>query len=160
MKTILLSIVFLLAASAAQAANTLTWNDNSGKLGGCTSNPPGPCDQETNFVIQKMPSGGSSFSDYQTVGANVTTFVDATGVSGDCYRIYAKNSAGNSPFSNVACKSLIPGAPDGLQITLEFPLTFAGTFKNNRITAADKENGLKLAGIVGKKSVFSGTVTR
>ena len=77
-----------LAASVISASQIdLTWADNS--------------DDEDGFKIERSPDG-SSFTQIDTVGANVTSYSDA-GLSADTlyyYQVRAYNAAGDSSYSN------------------------------------------------------------
>lgn len=89
----------LTAAQLSATQVKLTWVDNSGT--------------ETGFVIQRQAVGGK-WATIAQVGANVTTFSDAT-VSARkkyLYRVNAINQAGNSPYSNVAEPTAAAALPD------------------------------------------------
>src|SRR4051812_17763145 len=79
----------LAAVSASSSEIDLTWTDNSSN--------------ETGFLIQRSPDG-STWSNFTTVGAGVTTYAD-TGLTASTtyhYRVSAFNSAGYSSVSNMA----------------------------------------------------------
>jgi predicted phage tail protein len=62
----------------------------------------------------------ADFTEVGTVGANITQFsLSLSGNYGDkfCFRVYAFNAVGDSPDSNVACKTL-PDAPSLPPVTL------------------------------------------
>jgi hypothetical protein len=68
---------------------------------------------ETGFVIERS-SGGGSFSVIATVGANVTTYTDGTGQTGNQkYRVRAFNTAGYSAYSNQINLKVSGGAKRG-----------------------------------------------
>ncbi|MFT3891907.1 MAG: fibronectin type III domain-containing protein [Anaerolineales bacterium] len=104
------------SALSAVAVNTnrvdLTWTDNSGN--------------ETGFTIERaLVTGGvtGAFTAIDGVGANVTTYTDPTVLPSTtyAYRIFAYNTAGNSPYSNVATVTTPeagPTAPSNLTATL------------------------------------------
>jgi hypothetical protein len=58
-------------------------------------------DNETSFVVQRRYSGWI-WGDVATVGANITSFLDTTGINNVTYeyRVVAQNGTGSSPFSN------------------------------------------------------------
>ena len=100
-KTLLVVWLSLFIPTIAHAV-TLTWQDNStGELG---------------FKIERAPTSSGTFAQIGQVGIGVTTYVDAAGVSGNCYRVLAYNQGGNSPYSNVACVVALPIAPTGLTL--------------------------------------------
>jgi titin len=88
-----------LAASAASSSQiNLSWTDNA--------------KDETGFEVERS-TDGTNFSRIAEVGVNVTTYSN-TGLNSSTkyyYRIRAKNSAGNSPYSNVAEATTALGAP-------------------------------------------------
>jgi len=91
----------LTATTSGQNQINLTWADNSGN--------------ETGFKIErKTPQGGTSvYAEIATVGANLTSYSD-TGLSAGTqyfYRIRAANAGGQSPYSNEANATTLPGAP-------------------------------------------------
>lgn len=99
---ILLLIVSLSVTSNAFAASAiLNWVDNSG-------NNVAVNDQEAGFNVERKLNTGV-YALLGTVGANVTSFTDNTLVQGlvdntYCYRVQAFNTAGNSAYTNEACK--------------------------------------------------------
>lgn len=72
---------------------------------------------ESGFVIERAPAATGPFVAIASVGASVKTYTN-TGISASTtyfYRVKATNSAGSSPYSNVASAStagLITGTPD------------------------------------------------
>jgi beta-lactamase superfamily II metal-dependent hydrolase len=89
------------ATSASQIA--LSWTDNSGN--------------EDGFRIERR-SGGGSFAEIATVGANVTTYGD-TGLAASTayeYRVRAFNGGGTSPYSNTA-SATTPSAPPSITLS-------------------------------------------
>jgi len=87
----------------------LAWRDNS--------------DNETSFVIQRSVAGGA-FTDFRTVGADITTFTDTTVSPGTtyAYRVRANNGSGrDSEYSNTAqgtpraSSASLPAAPASLK---------------------------------------------
>jgi hypothetical protein len=67
----------------------LSWTDNS--------------TNEDSFHVERQDQGGA-FTEVASVPANVTTFTDSglSAVSFHLYRVRARNSAGNSPYTAVA----------------------------------------------------------
>ncbi|AKL96346.1 fibronectin type III domain-containing protein [Clostridium aceticum] len=86
---------------------TLSWRDQSRS--------------ETGFKIERKVPGGS-YTQINTVDANVTTYKDTGLVSGKTYiyRVRAYNSAGNSYFTNevTVISGNIPDAPTNLTVTI------------------------------------------
>jgi predicted phage tail protein len=116
MKSILCSVcIFAFCAvltptpnSSAQVKSsaTLQWQDNSGN--------------EQGFGIEMLSPTDADFTEVGTVDANITQFsLSLSGNYGDvfCFRVYAFNAAGDSPDSNIACKTL-PDAPSLPPVTL------------------------------------------
>ena len=101
-------LAFLLVSFLAGSANaaTVSWQDNS--------------DNETTFKIYRATTAISQFVEVGSVGANVITFVDPAGAPGNCWRVPAANSAGESHPSNVACLPqpviIIPLSPTGTAV--------------------------------------------
>jgi len=60
---------------------------------------------EDKFMIDRSTNGGTNWSVRDSVAANTTLYTDAglTQNTQYCYRVYAKNCIGLSPFSNVIC---------------------------------------------------------
>ena len=81
--------VSLTATAASSSQINLSWGDRSS--------------DETGFVVE-CSTDGTAFTAIATVGANVTTYVN-TGLLPDrtyAYRVKARNSAGDSGYSNTA----------------------------------------------------------
>mgnify|MGYP001340643420 CR=1 FL=1 len=101
--TIATILLFLAWATTAQAA-TLTWQSNSGGT-------------ETGFKIYRATTAISNFVQVDSVAANIVIFLDPAGAPGNCWRVTAFNSAGESQPSNVACLAqpviIIPLSPSG-----------------------------------------------
>src|SRR5262249_40893586 len=146
MKKSFFALLLLCILSGSSGAATLIWKDNSGFMPGCSLNAPGTCDAEAGFHIQNLAEAAIQFTTLDTVGANVTTYVDRAAQAGDCYRVDAFNVAGVSGFSNVACLPLRPKDPSDLKLSMEF----SGTFRNDRITAKSAD-GYQLAGLIKKR---------
>ncbi len=87
---LLASALFYLLSFLARDGAAVVWRDNS--------------TNEDGFYIEKKPVGASNFMRIARVGPNVTTYFDASGVPGDCYRVQAYNAAGMSGYTNEACK--------------------------------------------------------
>jgi predicted phage tail protein len=104
-------------SAQVQSSATLQWQDNSGN--------------EQGFGIEILSPTDAGFTEVGTVGANITQFsLTLSGNYGDrfCFRVYAFNVSGDSPDSNIACKTLpeapsmppvtAPSTPSGLHATL------------------------------------------
>lgn len=68
---------------------------------------------EANYIVQRS-TNGSSYSNYRTLAANVTSFTD-TGLPDNTtyyYRVYARNATGRSSNSNAINASTLLAAPD------------------------------------------------
>lgn len=100
MKKLLLVLLTLLPVAASFAAATLSWTDNS--------------NNETGFEIERAPKG-RAFAKIGTVGANVTTYLDATAKAGDSYsyRVRAFNGSGFSlTYTNIVeWQGVVPANP-------------------------------------------------
>ena len=71
---------------------------------------------ESGFRVERSAAIGGPWSAIGALSANVTSFYDYYPPAADhpaCYRVYATNSYGDSPASNVACTA-IPAVPTGL----------------------------------------------
>ncbi len=76
-----------LGATAGSASVTLNWRDNSAN--------------ESGFRLERKPKSGA-WSVVKNTGANVTSYVDASGKGNWQYRVRAFNGAGSSAPSNIA----------------------------------------------------------
>jgi hypothetical protein len=88
----------LSATAVSQTQINLSWTDNSSN--------------ETGFKIERG-TDGINFSQIATVGANVTTYQNTTGLSANTtyyYRVRAYNSQ-NSNYSNAASATTLPNPP-------------------------------------------------
>jgi hypothetical protein len=79
-----------------------TWVDNS--------------DNEDGFRIERRLAISETYTPVAIVGANITSYIDYGLVDGEiyCYRAFAFNAAGSSPYSNEACAAARPDTSDGL----------------------------------------------
>jgi len=90
------AIAFFLRRYALPAV--LTWTASAGQVDG--------------YRIYRAESISTPFALIGTGAGNLTTFTDAAGAAGHCWRVTAFNSAGESQASNNACLLLvIPTAP-------------------------------------------------
>jgi len=96
------------ATGANSSTMSLTWTDNA--------------NNETGFKIERSPDN-ATWSQINTVGANVVSYTDATGLSPSTtyyYRIRAYNAGGDSAYSTVdpGTTTAIPAIPTGLTPTV------------------------------------------
>jgi fibronectin type 3 domain-containing protein len=103
----------------------LSWTDNA--------------TAESGFRIQRK-TGAGSFSQIAQVGANVTTFINQTGLAPATqytYRVRAFNGSGNSAFSNEETETTpsLPAAPSDVQGTLVPGPRIDLTWTDNTINA-------------------------
>ncbi len=98
----------------------LSWADNS--------------TNEDGFRIERKVGTTGTFSVIATVGPNVTSYTDASLVSGTtyCYRVNAFNGAGNSPYSPEVCATTAMTTPPTTQqfqlaVTVVKTITTSGT---------------------------------
>jgi hypothetical protein len=99
----------LVATPVSANSIEVTWTDNS--------------DNEEGFLIQRKLTVGGTWADLTTVGADETSFVDGSLVTGNeyCYRIRAFNAAGNSAYTAEDC-----AIPTGIEeITSGIPSEFS-----------------------------------
>ena len=101
MLKLFLSLIFCLLATPVFAAGTLTWTDNSAN--------------EDGFNIYRAPNKTGTFTLVGSVAANVTTYADASGASGNCYKVTSfiqidATTQSESVFSNTDC---LPPEPPG-----------------------------------------------
>jgi hypothetical protein len=77
--------------ATSSSSISLNWTDNS--------------NDETSFVVQRSTTTGTGFTTIATLGANITSYIDNTGLTASTtyfYQVFATNAAGNSGFSNEA----------------------------------------------------------
>ena len=89
---LLLVLAPLVTYGVSMAAQLrLTWADNS--------------TNEDGFKIDRKTGTNGTYAQVASLGANVTTYTDSTVIAGTtyCYRVYAFNAAGNSPYTLDAC---------------------------------------------------------
>jgi ribosomal protein S6E (S10) len=130
-----------LAATAGSNSIDLIWADNS--------------TNETGFTIERS-SQGSAFSVLTTVGANLTTYTDATAVAGIqySYRVKATGGTSGSGYSNTSVAT-IP-----VVITVADPSGLTATAGENSITLGWSDNSDNETGFVIERSAsLSGTFT-
>ncbi len=75
------------------------------------------------FLIQRKLTAGGTWADLTTVGADVTSYLDISLVTGNeyCYRVRAFNAAGNSAYTSEDC-----AVPTGIEeITSGIPSEFS-----------------------------------
>jgi hypothetical protein len=87
---------------------------------------------ESGFYIERKKGSGGTYSVIDSVGANVSTFTDMTGVGGShyFYRVRGYNSYVRSAYSNevnltlTGIKSDRPGVPDKFDLSQNYPNPF------------------------------------
>ena len=94
------------------ASLQVSWTDNS--------------DDEDGFSIERKLDPNGTYVVIATVGPNVTFYSDSSLANSTtyCYRVNAFNSAGNSAYTNEACKTpsgITPLPPSGNTITTNIP---------------------------------------
>jgi Fibronectin type III domain len=123
----------LTATAVSSAGIELAWTDNA--------------DSETGFKIERG-TDGVNFTEIGTTAANTAAYSD-TGLSASTtyyYRVAATNSAGDSPYSNIANAATqapaatAPAAPTSLLATAESSTGIDLTWTDN----ADSETGFKV----------------
>lgn len=109
MRTLILASLLLavaLPAWAQASSNKLTWTDNA--------------TNEANFNIERGTAAtvaacqtGVTFAPLITISANLVSFTDLSVNEGTvyCYRVNASNTAGPSPYSNIAGRLVPPTVP-------------------------------------------------
>lgn len=120
------------ATAAACDQINLTWTDNA--------------DNESGFKIERSPNG-STFSQIDTVGANITDYSDTTVAENTTYwyRVRAYNTAGDSAYSNTdsattpTCPAEPPAAPSNLKLKGKRGLVEMSWTDNS-----DNENGFRI----------------
>lgn len=87
-------LALVLAPERVTAAQlTLSWTDNAGN--------------ETGYRVERKTGSSGSYGEIVDLPVNTTTYTD-TNVAGSttyCYRVRAYNDAGNSGYSNKACRT-------------------------------------------------------
>ncbi|GAB2560545.1 fibronectin type III domain-containing protein [Spirosoma areae] len=120
-----------LAATAASPSQiNLTWTDNA--------------DNESGFDLERS-TDGTNFTKVADSGANATAYSDQ-GLQPRTtyyYRIRAKNTAGNSPYSNVA-NATTPDAPPATPARLTATATSPNQINLQWADVSDNETGFQL----------------
>ncbi|MGH7600708.1 MAG: fibronectin type III domain-containing protein, partial [bacterium] len=112
---------------------------------------------EDGFKIERKAGAAGTYVQIATVGANVTTFSNLSGLSPNTeyfYRVRAHNANGNSAFSNTASATTLAGAP-----TAPSSLT-ATAASNTRINLAwtdnsNNEDGFKIEIKAGPSGTYT-----
>ena len=101
----------LVASVVSPSQVNLSWTDNS--------------TNEAGFRVQRKVSGGSTWSELNLTGQNVTFFQDTQVLGGQSYsyRVIGFNQTGDSGPSNEATVTTpaVPTAPTDLRVTLDSP---------------------------------------
>ena len=106
-RDLILSPLLLLVALSVPRGSpagelSATWVDNS--------------NNEAGFMLERRTATTEAFTPIAIVGPNVTSYNDSGLVEGEiyCYRVFAFNTAGSSPYSNEACGPARPDTSGGL----------------------------------------------
>jgi hypothetical protein len=98
---------------------------------------PGAPTTQTGFVVERAAGLTAAFASIATTTA--PSYLDASGVAGQCYRVRATNAVGTSAPSNVACATT-PPLGITLTITTNSPIgremTFSGTLTGSTTLSA------------------------
>jgi fibronectin type III domain protein len=139
----------LTATAVSSAGINLTWTDAS--------------DSENGFKVERSVDG-ATFTEAGTTATNTATFSD-TGLTASTkyyYRVCARNSAGDSPYSNIAAATTqapaltVPVAPSGLSATAVSSTGINVSWTDN----SDNEDGYKIErSIDGTSFTQIGTTT-
>ena len=124
----------LIATAISNSQINLSWSDNASN--------------ESGYVVQRSNSTATGFSNIATLGPNITSYIDSSGLSGSTtyyYRIYARNSIGNSAYSNTASAQTqstgsVPVAPTSLSATAVSPTEINLSWTDN----ADNESSYEV----------------
>lgn len=137
----------LSAATTGSGSIALNWTDNASN--------------ETGFVIERS-SNGTSYTSIGSVGANVTSFNNASGLSADSkyfYRVRAVNGAVASNNSNVANTSTLPTFTNTRWVDSSFVGSSTGSYAApyktiaSALSAAGAGDGIVLRGGTYKEGV-------
>jgi chitodextrinase len=125
----------LVAAGASDTQINLSWQTSATADG---------------FVVETAPSANGPWTGIATVGPNVTTYMQMglSSLSTYYFHVYAYNSLGNSPYSNIASGTTL-AAPDTIAPSIPSGLT-ASAISSNRVNlswvGATDSGGSGLAG--------------
>lgn len=147
----------LSAVTVSESSISLSWSDNSLN--------------ESNFVLQRSLSSGAGFVTIATLSANVKDYAD-NGLSASTtyyYRVYAKNSAGNSANSNETSATTdapaiaVPNAPSNLsavatsEANISLSWISTSTVESSTIVQRSVSSGTGFATIASLTGVISYT---
>jgi len=131
----------LTATTVSSSQINLAWTDNAS--------------DETGFIVERKTGAAGTFAQITSLGANVTSFADNSGLAASTqyfYRVAAFNASGNSAYTSEAnattSASTLPNAPTNLAATAmnSTQIDIAWT------DAASNETGFKIerkTGVVG-----------
>jgi hypothetical protein len=128
----------LQAAVVSKNQINLTWTDNAAN--------------EDGFKIERKLSSAATYTQIDTVGADVTSY-SSTGLTQNTaysYRVRAYNASGNSAYSNVASATTLPNSPAGPS-----GLT-ATTVSNNQIDLSWQDNANNELGFLIRRKTGAG----
>ncbi|MGB7156758.1 MAG: fibronectin type III domain-containing protein, partial [Tepidisphaeraceae bacterium] len=97
----------LSATAVSSSQIDLAWNDVA---------------TETGYTIERSLTGTGGWTQIDTVGANVTTYADSTGLSGNTtyhYRVRATNAGGDSSYSAAASAATLLATPGSFTATAQ-----------------------------------------
>lgn len=139
----------LVADAVSSSQIDLSWQDNS--------------DNEAGFKIERKTGSAGTYSQIDTVAADVTSYSDLT-VSPNTtyfYRVRAFNSAGNSGYSNEdsATTPGTPGNPPAAPSNLRLTVNTSSRITLNWDDNSDDEDGFKIERKTGAGGTFSQIAT-
>lgn len=141
----------LIAKAVSTSGIDLTWTNNT--------------NLSNQIIIERSSDGGNSFPTIYTVGGNVTSYSDTSGLAPATtytYRIKARNAGGDSSYSNINSTTTlrpIPTAPTNLVATASTSSLQIGLSWNNGSNYADGfriyRNGSKIITVSANQTSYT-----